>query len=68
MVIKTMAIVIFLFVSISAFVSSSGWIKADERAKREYALNKKLSEDNARLRAVMSFNKLQKDLEEEKDA
>ncbi len=63
MLVKTIAIVLFLFICISTIISSSGWIKADERAQKESSNNKKLIAENERLKAVIAFNKLQTEME-----
>lgn len=43
------AVMIIVFIFITAFISIFGWMAADQRLDKERALNKELSDENLRL-------------------
>ena len=74
MIIETwIAIMIIVFVFVTAFISLLGWMASDQKIKNERRCNRELAEENARLsvenaqmKAKISFLKLHIEMESKK--
>ena len=75
MIIETwIAVLCILFIFISGMIGLLGWTSASNQYEKERDLNRELEEKNEkllaeciRLKAVVSFYKLQKDMEDDKE-
>ena len=74
MIIETwIAVLCILFIFIGSMIALAGWMSASNQYEKEREFNRELEEKNEkllaeciRLKSVVSFYKLQKDMEEDK--